>query len=141
KPRLPENYQEVTWEKLSEAVVAIQTSRPIQYSLEDLYQAVQNMCNHNMSSVTYTNLTTYYANMVTHSHYTSCAWQRVIETSFTNGSEAFLRHFNPNSSMANYEQGTRKRLKKSWRDCLTRSWSCFDLYMAKTSLKRSTRRY
>ncbi|KAF6211064.1 hypothetical protein GE061_014177 [Apolygus lucorum] len=56
-PRLPENYQEATWEKLSEAVVAIQTSRPIQYSLEDLYQAVQNMCNHNMASITYTNLT------------------------------------------------------------------------------------
>ncbi|XP_073989923.1 cullin 4 isoform X1 [Rhodnius prolixus] len=57
KPRLPENYQEETWDRLAEAVVAIQTSRSIEYSLEDLYQAVQNMCNHNMASTTYTSLT------------------------------------------------------------------------------------
>lgn len=56
KPKLPENYQEQTWEKLSEAVIAIQTSRSIKYSLEDLYQAVQNMCNHNMASSTYESL-------------------------------------------------------------------------------------
>lgn len=56
KPRLPENYQEETWEKLSEAVIAIQTSRSIRYSLEDLYQAVQNMCNHNMAPTTYESL-------------------------------------------------------------------------------------
>lgn len=56
KPKLPENYQEETWQKLSEAVVAIQTSRSIRYSLEDLYQAVQNMCNHDMASSTYENL-------------------------------------------------------------------------------------
>ncbi|KAL1121990.1 hypothetical protein AAG570_003398 [Ranatra chinensis] len=57
KPNLPENYEEITWDKLSEAVVAIQTSRSIAYSLEDLYQAVQNMCNHNMAPTTYSSLT------------------------------------------------------------------------------------
>lgn len=46
KPNLPENYQETTWCKLREAVVAIQTSRSIDYSLEELYQAVENMCSH-----------------------------------------------------------------------------------------------
>jgi len=56
KPKLPDNYQEKTWEKLAEAVVAIQTSKSIEYSLEDLYQAVQNMCNHNMASTTYSSL-------------------------------------------------------------------------------------
>ncbi|XP_015123952.1 cullin-4A [Diachasma alloeum] len=57
KPKLPENYQEQTWEKLREAVVAIQTSKSIRYSLEELYQAVENMCNHKMASTLYANLT------------------------------------------------------------------------------------
>ncbi|XP_012281134.1 cullin-4A [Orussus abietinus] len=57
KPKLPENYQEQTWEKLREAVVAIQTSKSIHYSLEELYQAVENMCNHKMASTLYTKLT------------------------------------------------------------------------------------
>lgn len=46
KPNLPDNYQEHTWSKLREAVVAIQTSTAIAYSLEELYQAVENMCSH-----------------------------------------------------------------------------------------------
>lgn len=57
KPVLPENYSEKTWEKLKEAVIAIQTSKPIIYSLEELYQAVENMCNHKMDSQLYVNLT------------------------------------------------------------------------------------
>lgn len=57
KPKLPENYQQTTWDKLAEAVVAIQTSKSIVYSLEELYQAVQNLCDHNMASTTYSNLT------------------------------------------------------------------------------------
>lgn len=57
KPTLPENYQEKTWEKLQKAVVAIQTSKSIEYSLEELYQAVENMCSHKMDSQLYTKLT------------------------------------------------------------------------------------
>jgi hypothetical protein len=57
KPKLPDNYQEQTWDKLKEAVVAIQTSKSIRYSLEELYQAVENMCNHKMASTLYVNLT------------------------------------------------------------------------------------
>lgn len=60
KPKLPDNYQEQTWDKLKEAVVAIQTSKSIRYSLEDLYQAVQNMCNHEMVSTLYINLNSKY---------------------------------------------------------------------------------
>ncbi|XP_071441003.1 cullin-4A [Hetaerina americana] len=56
KPKLPENYQEHTWDKLKEAVIAIQTSKSIGYSLEELYQAVENMCNHKMASQLYTKL-------------------------------------------------------------------------------------
>jgi hypothetical protein len=60
KPKLPDNYQEQTWDKLKEAVVAIQTSKSIRYSLEELYQAVENMCNHKMASTLYINLTSKY---------------------------------------------------------------------------------
>ncbi|TMW39363.1 hypothetical protein DOY81_015557, partial [Sarcophaga bullata] len=53
KPTLPENYSESTCQKLEEAVVAIQLSRPIKYSLEELYQAVENMCSHKMDAQLY----------------------------------------------------------------------------------------
>lgn len=56
KPKLPDNYQQLTWEKLREAVIAIQMSTSIRYSLEELYQAVENMCNHKMAVDLYTNL-------------------------------------------------------------------------------------
>lgn len=55
---MPDNYQEKTWEKLQEAVIAIQTSTSIAYSLEELYQAVENMCSHKMDSQLYSKLTT-----------------------------------------------------------------------------------
>ena len=38
KPKLPENYQQETWEKLKDSVEAIHTSRAIKSSLEELYQ-------------------------------------------------------------------------------------------------------
>lgn len=42
---------------MKEAVIAIQTSTPITYCLEELYQAVENMCGHKMDSQLYVNLT------------------------------------------------------------------------------------
>lgn len=56
EPKLPDDYREVTWEKLSSAVVAIQQSKPNEYLLEELYQAVGNMCSHKMSQVLYNRL-------------------------------------------------------------------------------------
>ncbi|KAG1686593.1 Cullin-4A [Nymphon striatum] len=56
KPQLPENYQNETLNKLNEAIVAIQTSRSVTSSLEELYQAVENMCSHRMASTLYNNL-------------------------------------------------------------------------------------
>lgn len=38
KPKLPENYQQETWEQLKEAVCAIHTSHSIKSSLEELYK-------------------------------------------------------------------------------------------------------
>ena len=43
KPKLPENYQTETWEKLQDAVEAIHTSRSIKASLEELYQVCINI--------------------------------------------------------------------------------------------------
>ncbi|XP_072285370.1 cullin-4B-like [Pyxicephalus adspersus] len=40
KPKLPENYTDETWQKLKEAVEAIQNSTSIKYNLEELYQAL-----------------------------------------------------------------------------------------------------
>ncbi|EDV59574.1 cullin-4A [Drosophila erecta] len=56
KPTLPDNYSKDTYVKLEEAVIAIQLSKPIKYSLEELYQAVVNMCSHKMDAQLYAKL-------------------------------------------------------------------------------------
>lgn len=56
KPQIPENYLDETWLKLSEAVRAIQNSKPVTTSLEELYDSVQNMCSYKRSSFVYQEL-------------------------------------------------------------------------------------
>ncbi|XP_028272205.1 cullin-4B [Parambassis ranga] len=56
KPKLPENYTQDTWQKLKEAVEAIQNSTSIKYNLEELYQAVENLCSHKISDKLYKQL-------------------------------------------------------------------------------------
>uniref|UniRef100_A2A432-2 Isoform 2 of Cullin-4B n=1 Tax=Mus musculus TaxID=10090 RepID=A2A432-2 len=56
KPKLPENYTDETWQKLKEAVEAIQNSTSIKYNLEELYQAVENLCSHKISANLYKQL-------------------------------------------------------------------------------------
>lgn len=56
KPKLPENYFERTWEKLEEAVVAIQMSKPVSTPFEELYKAVENLCSHKMAADVYKKL-------------------------------------------------------------------------------------
>ncbi|KPP76701.1 hypothetical protein Z043_103934 [Scleropages formosus] len=56
KPKLPENYTDETWQKLREAVEAIQNSTSIKYNLEELYQAVENLCSHKISAKLYKQL-------------------------------------------------------------------------------------
>ncbi|ENN80292.1 hypothetical protein HUJ04_012276 [Dendroctonus ponderosae] len=56
EPKLPDDYREQTWKKLKSAVLAIQQSKPNEYSLEELYQAVENMCNHKMAFLLYQKL-------------------------------------------------------------------------------------
>ena len=52
-PQLPEDFQERSWDKLRKAVVAIQTATSIDTSLEELYQAVENLCSHGMAEQVY----------------------------------------------------------------------------------------
>lgn len=56
KPQLPDDYLEQTWGRLKVAVIAIQTSKPISTPLEELYQAVENLCSHKMAVKLYANL-------------------------------------------------------------------------------------
>ncbi|XP_064638709.1 cullin-4A-like [Lineus longissimus] len=56
KPKLPDNYGEEAWAKLKETVEAIHNRVSIKSSLEELYQAVENMCSHKMSANLYDQL-------------------------------------------------------------------------------------
>jgi cullin-4 len=55
-PQLPEDFQERSWDKLRKAVLAIQTAQAIDTSLEELYQAVENLCSHGMAEQVYVQL-------------------------------------------------------------------------------------
>ncbi|KAG2482358.1 hypothetical protein HYH03_018708 [Edaphochlamys debaryana] len=56
KPELPANFEEVTWAKLKDCVVAVHCKRPVSNSLEELYTAVQDMCLHKMADKLYSRL-------------------------------------------------------------------------------------
>ncbi|XP_040342902.1 cullin-4A [Herpailurus yagouaroundi] len=56
RPKLPDNYTQDTWQKLHEAVRAVQSSTSIRYNLEELYQAVENLCSHKVSPTLYKQL-------------------------------------------------------------------------------------
>ncbi|NXX17429.1 CUL4A protein, partial [Podargus strigoides] len=56
RPKLPDNYTQNTWQKLHEAVEAIQSSVSIKYNLEELYQAVENLCSYKVSATLYKQL-------------------------------------------------------------------------------------
>ncbi|RXM36917.1 Cullin-4A [Acipenser ruthenus] len=56
RPKLSDNYTQDTWKKLQEAVGAIQNSTSIKYNLEELYQAVENLCSYKVSATLYKQL-------------------------------------------------------------------------------------
>ncbi|KAJ1117586.1 hypothetical protein NDU88_005784 [Pleurodeles waltl] len=56
QPKIPDNYAQDTWQKLHEAVSAIESSTSINYDLEELYQAVENLCSYKVSSTLYKQL-------------------------------------------------------------------------------------
>lgn len=56
RPKLTDSYTEDTWLKLRDAVCAIQNSTSIKYNLEELYQAVENLCSYKVSPMLYKQL-------------------------------------------------------------------------------------
>ncbi|CAM6082064.1 unnamed protein product [Calypogeia fissa] len=56
KPKLPTNFEEVTWAKIKKAVMAIHLKQPVSCSLEELYRAVEDLCLHKMSGNLYQRL-------------------------------------------------------------------------------------
>ncbi|KAI2668844.1 Cullin-4A [Labeo rohita] len=56
RPKLTDSYTEDTWMKLRDAVSAIQNSTSIKYNLEELYQAVENLCSYKVSPMLYKQL-------------------------------------------------------------------------------------
>ncbi|RIB21246.1 Cullin family-domain-containing protein [Gigaspora rosea] len=56
KPKLPDNFEEVTWAKLQGAIRAIHNYQPVNDSLEELYKACENLCLHKMADRLYSRL-------------------------------------------------------------------------------------
>ncbi|CAG8498901.1 7066_t:CDS:10 [Dentiscutata heterogama] len=56
KPKLPDNFEEVTWAKLQAAIRAIHNYQPVNDSLEELYKACENLCLHKMADRLYSRL-------------------------------------------------------------------------------------
>ena len=56
KPKVPENFERDTWEKLRAAVRAVHAKQPVGHSLEELYRAVEDMCLQNFAASVYDRL-------------------------------------------------------------------------------------
>eukprot|EP00270_Netrium_digitus_P009725 TRINITY_DN2975_c0_g1_i1.p1 TRINITY_DN2975_c0_g1~~TRINITY_DN2975_c0_g1_i1.p1 ORF type:complete len:809 (+),score=234.88 TRINITY_DN2975_c0_g1_i1:93-2429(+) len=56
RPKLPENFEELTWKKIRDAVRAIHTKQTVACSLEELYRAVEDLCVHKLASELYNKL-------------------------------------------------------------------------------------
>ena len=56
KPKIPENFERDTWEKLRTAVRAVHAKQAVGHSLEELYRAVEDMCMQNMGATVYDRL-------------------------------------------------------------------------------------
>ena len=55
-PKLPDDFEQRTWGKLLAAVHAVHGKQAVAHSLEELYRAVQDMCNNGMASNVYDRL-------------------------------------------------------------------------------------
>ena len=56
RPRLPDNFERDTWERLRAAVRAVHAKQAVGHSLEELYRAVEDMCVQNMAAAVYDRL-------------------------------------------------------------------------------------
>ncbi|KAJ3158381.1 Cullin-4 [Geranomyces michiganensis] len=58
KPKMPDNFVETTWARLERAVRAVHASKPVPDSLEELYQACEQLCRHKKAEELYAKLKT-----------------------------------------------------------------------------------
>lgn len=56
KPKLPTDFESTNWERLQQAIHAVQAASPVSCSLEQLYQSVEDLCVHNLGSKLYAHL-------------------------------------------------------------------------------------
>jgi len=56
QPKLPDEFETTNWDRLQRAIHAVQEASPIACSLEQLYQAVEDLCVHNMAGKLYSHL-------------------------------------------------------------------------------------
>eukprot|EP00250_Pteridium_aquilinum_P020558 c24859_g8_i1 orf=824-2758(-) len=56
KPKLPTDFEELTWAKIRDAITAIHLKQPVSCSLEELYRAVEDLCLHKMAGNLYNRL-------------------------------------------------------------------------------------
>ena len=56
KPRVPENFEANTWERLQAAVRAVHAKQPVSSSLESLYRAVEDICQQRLAGSIYEKL-------------------------------------------------------------------------------------
>ncbi|KAJ3192225.1 Cullin-4 [Irineochytrium annulatum] len=56
KPKVPDDYEHVTWLKLKAAVDAIHASNPVEDSLEELYKSAEHLCHQKKAELTYNRL-------------------------------------------------------------------------------------
>lgn len=56
QPKIPDNFEDISWAKLESAINAVFKKIPTEVSKEVLYQCVEDLCIHKLSSRLYTNL-------------------------------------------------------------------------------------
>src|SRR5690606_32046059 len=85
-PQLPKDYELETWKVLQQAVHAIQESRPVTSSLEELYKTCEDLCHQKYSDSLYKRLSAEVENHV----------QKVVQSLLNNNSDqdSFLEAVN-----------------------------------------------
>jgi cullin 4 len=56
RPQLPEDFETSNWNRLRDAVIAVQNSSPTPYALEELFRAVEDLCLHGAAPALFTRL-------------------------------------------------------------------------------------
>jgi len=56
RPKLPETFEEDTWQKLQLSVRAVHDEKPVEQSFEELYKAVEDLCIHKLGQNLYARL-------------------------------------------------------------------------------------